>query len=110
MNKLVHEENKELTQINPLIVSYLFWPSFREDTLVVPPAVKQLMTDYFAGFKALKRDRKIEWVSHLGLVELDLEVEGEVKNFTVSPVLATIIHLFQDQRKYIFIFICALQY
>jgi len=46
------------------------------------------------GFSELKAPRKLEWRPHLGHVELSLTVGDEKRDYSVSPVLATILMAF----------------
>ncbi len=41
--------------------------------------------------------RTLEWVGHLGDVELDIELEDGKKSFKVNPAQANLIMLFQNK-------------
>ena len=100
MNKLVHDEKNEISEYQALIISHLFWPSFRADSLKLPPEIQGGFDAYHKGFRNIKRDRKLQWLPFLGAVDLELEINGELKELTVNPLQATIIYYFQDQDEW----------
>lgn len=58
------------------------------------------MDAYGKEFETQKPSQKLYFKEHLGQVDLELEfVDGRVLSYAVSPLLATIILHFQDQRK-----------
>ena len=101
MNKLIHDENKgeEFEAIQSMIISHLFWPSFRNDSLILPPAIVELFDKFEEGYQNIKRDRKLEWIPFLGVVEIETELNGEQRSFSVNPLQATILYHFQDKSK-----------
>ncbi|XP_032228390.1 anaphase-promoting complex subunit 2 isoform X2 [Nematostella vectensis] len=86
--------------INAMILSAVFWPLFREEKLKVPDAVETSMAEYRGGFEALKAMRTLEWKTHLGLVEVELELEDRTLSLSVSPVHATAIWHFQEKERW----------
>ncbi|XP_031558383.1 anaphase-promoting complex subunit 2-like [Actinia tenebrosa] len=86
--------------MNAMILSAVFWPSFREEKLKVPDVVKESMDQYRTGYEALKGMRTLQWKSHLGLVEVELELEDRTLNLTVSPIHATAIWHFQEKDRW----------
>ena len=57
------------------------------------------MENYTEQFKSLKGSRTLQWKPHLGLVELELELEDRTLSFTVTPARAATIMNFQQKRK-----------
>jgi hypothetical protein len=58
----------------------------------------RLFDKYNAQFTELRQARKLKCAPHLGIVDLELELNnGETRSFSVSPVHATIIYHFQDR-------------
>lgn len=55
------------------------------------------MEQFTAKYAALKASRKLQWQSKIGVVELDLEIGGRVLSFSVSPVHANVIMLFEEK-------------
>ena len=47
--------------------------------------------------------RTLEWCHNLGLVELELELEGEVTSFNVTPPRAILIWYFQEKGEFLII-------
>ena len=123
-----------------MILSNVFWPTFREEKLELPAQVKRFekftnyskraikyflvfnviclhfyfififikscflffpssMENYTEQYKSLKGSRTLNWKPHLGLVELDLELEDRTLSFTVTPARAATIMYFQQKRE-----------
>lgn len=81
-----------------LILSAQFWPPFKEDWKLELPAVVQNQLDkYVKAFEALKGNRTLCWKSHLGSVDLEIQLKDRTINMSVTPVHATIILHFQDK-------------
>ena len=57
------------------------------------------MLDYTKGYEALKGMRTLQWKPHLGLVDLDIELEDRTLSLSVTPVQATAIIHFQEKGK-----------
>ena len=60
------------------------------------------MDNYTEQYKSLKGSRSLQWKAHLGLVDLELELEDRVLSFTVTPARAATIMYFQQKRKLAF--------
>jgi anaphase-promoting complex subunit 2 len=102
LNKLIHDKNSDIPEyMRATIVSHLFWPSFREESLKLPESIHSMIEQYSGGYQMMKRDRKLEWFQHLGTVDIELEIQSETKSFSVSPILATLIYHFQTKRWYL---------
>ena len=84
-----------------MILSRLFWPAAAlrgEDTLEVPPAIKEAFKEYSEQFGLFKAARALDFKPHLGSVEISLELEnGAEVELQVSPMQATIISHFETQ-------------
>lgn len=101
--------NNSCTKVNPnqsddfpldvTCISYLFWPTFRnEENISLAPQLQAKMDEYQKNFQILKPNRSLNWKSHLGTVVLDLNFEeNKTISFSVTPLQATIILYFQDQ-------------
>ncbi len=91
--------------INSLILSAQFWPEKLglpsiEDVsgLKLPPQVSDGSDIYTKAFETIKGSRTLNWMSHLGLVQLELDFNGRKLNYSVPPIQATIIWHFQDKQ------------
>ncbi|RUS32149.1 hypothetical protein BC938DRAFT_476169 [Jimgerdemannia flammicorona] len=95
----VHKD-KEFPNNAPLhsiVLSRLFWPSFRAEEMQVPEPFQKWMSDYEKSFEVLKPARKLSWLPHLGNVKLELQLQDRTLEFNVSPVHASIIHCFEEK-------------
>lgn len=93
--------------INSLILSAQFWPEKLglpsiEDLsgLKLPPEVETGTDVYTKAFETIKGSRTLNWMSHLGLVQLELDFNGKKVNFSVPPIQATIIWHFQEKQSW----------
>lgn len=107
INTRLHSEEsgeEELAQqdfpVNAIIISPQFWPQFKQETLHLPEEVLQSLEAYTRGFEAMKGNRTLVWKTHLGLVNLDLQIGDKKINLTVSPVHAAIIYQFQVKSEW----------
>ena len=95
------QDNLSLVPIQSIILSGQFWPSrLRDDNVELPQCLLDSMNHFKKRFEVLKGNRTLVWKPHLGLVDLELELNGKVLSFVVSPVHATIVWHFQHKNKY----------
>jgi hypothetical protein len=75
-----------------LIVSDFYWPPLQTDHFVHHPLAQEAISTYEKAYSELKKPRKLVGLPQLGLVDMDLEFDdGSIRNFSVSPVQATLI-------------------
>lgn len=58
------------------------------------------MTAWSQAYHTAKAPRTLKWRPHLGLVELDLEVDDVKVACRVSPLLATMLQLFEGKEAW----------
>ena len=86
--------------VSGLVLSAQFWPTFREEKLVLPQHMQEGLDEYTKGFQALKGNRTLVWKPHLGTVDVEIELGERVIRLKVSPMHAAIIHLFEEKDKW----------
>ncbi|XP_045814151.1 anaphase-promoting complex subunit 2-like isoform X1 [Trifolium pratense] len=96
----VEDNAISMDKIAATIISSNFWPPIQDEPLNLPEPVNQLLSDYSKRFGEIKTPRKLQWKKSLGTVKLELQFEDRVVQFTVAPVLASIIMKFQDQTSW----------
>ncbi|KAI1305868.1 Anaphase-promoting complex subunit 2 [Halotydeus destructor] len=90
--------------INCLILSAEFWPkkfgltSDELNGLKLPEPVSDAMSKYTKAFESMKVPRTLEWKSHVGLVQIELEFNEHQVTFTVTPIQASIMFHFQEKE------------
>ncbi len=67
----------------------------------------RLQDQYTAEFTKFKPDKKLRWLTHLGTVDVELELEDRVVDALVSPLEAAVIELFSERSMAIPVFIFA---
>ncbi|XP_012279074.1 anaphase-promoting complex subunit 2 [Orussus abietinus] len=92
---------KQYFSTSALILSAQFWPPFKEDwKLELPEYVQNQLKKYVKAFEALKGNRTLCWKTHLGNVNLIIELKDRKIDINVTPIHATIILHFQDKPKW----------
>lgn len=86
-----------LNALDATIISSNFWPPIQDESINLPVSVDQLLADYAKRFHEIKTPRKLLWKKNLGVVKLELQFEDRTVQFSVSPLLASIIMQFQDK-------------
>lgn len=81
------------------LVSRHFWPPLGRDTCVPHPHAAARLEEFSSVYSEVKEPRKLEFAHTLGTVVLELEFEGESREFSVSPLLATVIMHFEDKGE-----------
>lgn len=92
----------ENVPLSAMIVSTQFWPAFKEEKLELYHTVREQMEEYTKAFETLKRSRTLQWKNHLGVVDLEIELENRTISLSVTPIQATIIMHFQNKSMFIF--------
>lgn len=103
INALIHQDNSfgdSNIMCNGMILSAQFWPPFKDESLELPDVIKQLLERYTKCFEALKGNRTLNWIPHLGNVNIEIEIGQKKLDLTVSPFNATLIMHFQDKPEW----------
>ncbi|KAH1010781.1 hypothetical protein HUJ05_005025 [Dendroctonus ponderosae] len=91
------EYSESIVPLSTLIVSQQFWPPFKEEKLELHSKVAEQIKQFTAGFETLKGSRTLCWKNHLGVVNIEIELNDRTFNLSVSPMQATILMHFQDK-------------
>ncbi|ELT87319.1 hypothetical protein CAPTEDRAFT_150069 [Capitella teleta] len=92
---------EEPLAVNSMVLSAQFWPAFREGKIQLPEQMQGALDNYTRSFETLKGNRTLDWKSHLGLVQVELELkDGKTLQLSVTPVHAAIIWHFQEKVKW----------
>lgn len=95
--------------LDVLIVSSPFWPEKfspiatlydEPPKITFPPQIQSAIDTYTKAFEAIQASRTLHWRHHLGSVNLDVTINGKVQNFTVSPLHAAILYMFQSRKTW----------
>ncbi|XP_063910083.1 anaphase-promoting complex subunit 2 [Zophobas morio] len=86
--------------MSAMIVSAQFWPPFKDEKLELHKRLAKQMEKYTSAFETLKGSRTLCWKTHLGIVDLEIELADRSLSLSVSPVHATILMHFQDHKSW----------
>lgn len=83
--------------LHPTIISRHFWPPLQTNTFVMPGQFKEIQENYAKEFIVFKPDKKLIWMSHLGSISLDVELDDRTISADVPPLEAAFVELFSKQ-------------
>lgn len=95
--------------IKCLILSAQFWPEKlglntceESHNLLLPPPAKEAIATYTQAFETIKGSRTLNWLPHIGLVDIELGFGSPeyTQSFSVSPIHASIIWQFQSKSTW----------
>jgi anaphase-promoting complex subunit 2 len=87
--------------LHATIVSGLYWPMFRtSDAIELPPSIDAMRTLYDDRYEKHKATRKLEWMPHVGSVDMSLSFgDGRTLDVTASPLQAAALHAFSSDDE-----------
>ncbi|KAE9041271.1 Anaphase-promoting complex subunit 2 [Phytophthora rubi] len=86
--------------VDATIVSQQFWPPLQGEDFTLHPKVSKDIDAFKDAYHVLRNPRSLDWNSSLGSVQLSIDLEGEERDFTVSPFQATIILYFEEKDRW----------
>lgn len=92
----------EDTVVDAVMLSHIFWPQLHDEPMKHHPKMQYMLDIFGKEYARLKNPRVLLWFHQLGTVELEAEVVQDngktiVKEFSCSPVLATLLAHFEDK-------------
>ncbi len=103
------EDAQDPTMFDAAIVSHIFWPALQNEPFKHHPRLQAGLDQLGAEYGRLKNPRRLVWLNQLGTVQLELDVmeereDGttalETREFTISPLLASLISHFEDKEEW----------
>ncbi|KIP08942.1 hypothetical protein PHLGIDRAFT_126668 [Phlebiopsis gigantea 11061_1 CR5-6] len=88
-----HIQAQKRSDMHPTVISRHFWPPLQTNTFVMPGQFRQIQEDYAREFSLFKPDKKLVWMSHLGSINLELELDDRTVGAEVPPLEAAFIEL-----------------
>lgn len=102
-------QEQEDPLVDAAIVSHIFWPTLQNEPFKHHPRLQAGLDQFSAEYARLKNPRRLVWMNQLGTVQLELDVvddgpDGtpvvETREFSVAPLLATLISHFVDKVRW----------
>ncbi|KAJ7214100.1 hypothetical protein GGX14DRAFT_618390 [Mycena pura] len=93
-----HVQSQKASILHPTIISRHFWPSLESSDIVMPGQFQALQNEYAKEFSTFKPDKRLRWLSHLGTVHLELQLQDRVVEADVPPLEAAFIELFSEKN------------
>ncbi|KAG6976323.1 hypothetical protein JG688_00001483 [Phytophthora aleatoria] len=88
------------TRVDATIVSQQFWPPFQGEDFTLHPKMSKDIDAFKDAYHVLRNPRSLEWNPSLGSVQLSIELQGEEREFNVSPLQATIVLYFEEKDRW----------
>ncbi|KAG7364668.1 anaphase promoting complex APC subunit 2 [Nitzschia inconspicua] len=92
--------------VDAAIISHIFWPTLQNQQFKPHARIQAQLDQFSTEYGQLKNPRRLVWMNQLGSVQLELDVveekpDGtaaiETREFSVAPLLATLISYFEDK-------------
>lgn len=96
-------------RVDAAMVSHIFWPTLQNEHFKHNPRIQAQLDEFSSEYGRLKNPRRLVWLNQLGTVQLELDVleekeDGtvavETREFSVSPLLTTLISHFEDKDQW----------
>ena len=84
-------------QLHPKVLSRLFWPPFRAQSLRLPSELQSILDTFSAQYRVFKHSRSLEWYPTLGRLNMTIELADRTLQLEVTPLQATLLYHFQKQ-------------
>lgn len=85
--------------VDAVMLSHIFWPALQTEPLWHHhPRIQGPLDEFAQSYHKLKNPRKLVWLHPLGTVTMELKVGQYMKEFTCTPVQATLITHFADRE------------
>ncbi|KAG3112977.1 Anaphase-promoting complex subunit 2 [Phytophthora idaei] len=88
------------TRVDATIVSQQFWPPFQGEDFTLHPKMSKDIDAFKDAYHVLRNPRSLEWNPSVGSVQLSIELQGEERQFNVSPLQATIVLYFEEKDRW----------
>ena len=95
--------------IDAAIISHIFWPTLQNKQFKHHARIQAELDQFSTEYGQLKNPRRLVWMNQLGTVQLELDVlevksDGttaiETREFSVAPLLVTLISHFEDKNQW----------
>jgi anaphase-promoting complex subunit 2 len=63
----------------------------------MPTVLLNQFTEYEGEYAKIKRGRKLEWMNHLGTIELDVELQDRTLSIEATPLQTAVLYAFQGR-------------
>ncbi|KAJ3056622.1 Anaphase-promoting complex subunit 2 [Rhizophlyctis rosea] len=86
--------------LRAVVLSTACWPDFEDvHDMTMPQSIHEDMGDYEYAYREKQKARHLVWMPNYGRVVLNLEFNGEFREFRCSPGEATVIELFGEDEE-----------
>ncbi|KAL7057615.1 hypothetical protein AAHC03_016797 [Spirometra sp. Aus1] len=86
--------------LQAFILSGEYWPEFHREQFKLPSGLLKPFEHFTSRFEEVKGNRSVKWMHKLGLVNVDIERDGQPVTMDVSPLQAALLHLFTLKSRW----------
>ncbi|KAI0289207.1 ubiquitin-protein ligase [Russula brevipes] len=80
-----HVQSQSSSVMHPTIISRHFWPQFQTAKILMPGQLRDIQESYAREFTTFKPDKKLRWLSHLGSIRLEIQLQDRTVSADVPP-------------------------
>ncbi|EIW59111.1 ubiquitin-protein ligase [Trametes versicolor FP-101664 SS1] len=92
-----HVQAQKAVPLHPTIISRHFWPPLQTNSFTMPGQFRDIQDSYAKEFHLFKPDKHLHWLSHLGTIKLDIELQDRTVSAEVPPLEASIVEFFSQK-------------
>ncbi|KAI0365712.1 ubiquitin-protein ligase [Pilatotrama ljubarskyi] len=92
-----HIQAQKSMPLHPTIISKHFWPPLQTNSFTMPGQFREIQETYAREYHLFKPDKRLHWLSHLGTIQLDIELQDRTVSAEVPPLEASIVELFSQK-------------
>ncbi|KAI0670871.1 ubiquitin-protein ligase [Trametes maxima] len=92
-----HVQAQKEGPLHPTIISRHFWPPLQTNSFTMPGQFREIQESYAREYHLFKPDKRLYWLSHLGTIHLDVELQDRTVSAEVPPLEASIAEFFSQK-------------
>ncbi|KAI0632358.1 hypothetical protein C8Q77DRAFT_1125177 [Trametes polyzona] len=92
-----HVQAQKPLPLHPTIISKHFWPPLQTNSFTMPGQFREIQETYAREYHLFKPDKRLYWLSHLGTINLDIELQDRTVSAEVPPLEASIVEFFSQK-------------
>ncbi|KAI0822342.1 ubiquitin-protein ligase [Trametes gibbosa] len=92
-----HVQAQKAGPLHPTIISRHFWPPLQTNSFTMPGQFREIQESYANEFHLFKPDKRLHWLSHLGTINLDIELQDRTVSAEVPPLEASLVEFFSQK-------------
>ncbi|VDN55036.1 unnamed protein product [Dracunculus medinensis] len=93
-------QNSSNFPISARIISTFFWPKIDNEQFELPIEMISGLASYGRAYEAQKGSRKLDWMTGVGSVEMEIHLDGLITTINVSPAHTAVLAQFTKKEQW----------